>query len=84
MESAELAADIVVQALARPAGPERERVLRHYPLALKARYGADYRLAGWFVKLINHPQIMRAAARHAMPRPRQDHASSSNEGKARS
>jgi flavin-dependent dehydrogenase len=69
MESAELAADIVAQALARPAGPERERVLRHYPLELKARYGAYYRLGGWFVKLMDHPQVMRIAAKHVMPRP---------------
>jgi geranylgeranyl reductase family protein len=69
MESGELAAEIVVQALARPAGPERERVLRHYPIELKARYGGYYRLGGWFVKLIGHPQIMRVATRHGMPHP---------------
>jgi geranylgeranyl reductase family protein len=69
MESGELAAEIVVQALARPAGPERERVLRHYPIELRARYGGYYRLGGWFVKLIGHPQIMRVATRHGMPHP---------------
>ena len=69
MESGELAAEIAVQALARPAGPERERVLRHYPVELKARYGGYYRLGGWFVKLIGHPQVMRVATRHGMPHP---------------
>jgi menaquinone-9 beta-reductase len=69
MESGELAAEIAVQALHRPAGPERERALRAYPLELKARYGGYYRLGGWFVKLIGHPQMMKVATRHGMPHP---------------
>jgi menaquinone-9 beta-reductase len=69
MESGELAAEIVVQALARSAGPERERALAHYPAALKSRYGGYYRLGGWFVKIIGHPQLMQFAARHGMPHP---------------
>jgi flavin-dependent dehydrogenase len=69
MESGELAAEIVAQALARPAGPERERALRHYPVELKARYGGYYRLGGWFVKLIGNPEIMKIATRHGMPHP---------------
>ncbi|PZM94578.1 MAG: FAD-dependent oxidoreductase [Actinobacteria bacterium] len=69
MESGELAAEIAVQALARPAGPERERALRHYPNELKIRYGGYYRLGGIFVKLIGHPQIMRIATRHGLPHP---------------
>ncbi|GAA5177470.1 geranylgeranyl reductase family protein [Rugosimonospora acidiphila] len=69
MESGTLAAEIAVHALARPAGPERERVLRHYPIELKARYGGYYRLGGWFVKLIGNPQVMKIATRHGMPHP---------------
>jgi len=69
MESAELAAEFAVQALHRPAGPERERVLQGYPLELKARYGGYYRLGHWFVKLIGHPQLMRFGTRHGLPRP---------------
>ena len=46
MESGELAAEVAVQALARPAGAERERALRRYPTELKARYGGYYRLGG--------------------------------------
>jgi geranylgeranyl reductase family protein len=69
MESGELAAEIVVQALARPAGPERERVLQQYPAELKARYGGYYRLGGWFVKLIGNPQVMKVATKHGMPHP---------------
>jgi geranylgeranyl reductase family protein len=69
MESGELAADVIVQALARPAGPERERAMRSYPTELKARYGGYYRLGGWFVKLIGNPQIMRVATRRGLPHP---------------
>jgi flavin-dependent dehydrogenase len=69
MESGELAAEIAVQALARSAGPDRERALRQYPLELKARYGGYYRLGGWFVKLIGNPHIMRVATRHGLPHP---------------
>ncbi|HEY8534094.1 MAG TPA: geranylgeranyl reductase family protein [Micromonospora sp.] len=69
MESGELAAEVAVQALALPAGPARERALRFYPNELKNRYGGYYRLGGIFVKLIGHPQVMRIATRHGLPRP---------------
>ncbi len=69
MESGELAAEIIVQALARPQGAARELALAAYPAALRARYGGYYRLGGWFVKLIGHPQLMRFATQHGMPHP---------------
>ncbi|WP_431944451.1 geranylgeranyl reductase family protein [Micromonospora marina] len=69
MESGEMAAEVVVQALARPAGAERERVLMAYPQELKARFGGYYRLGGVFVKLIGRPEIMRMATKHGMPHP---------------
>ncbi|GIJ26531.1 drug:proton antiporter [Micromonospora qiuiae] len=69
MESGELAAEIAVQALARPAGAERERALMAYPQELKTRFGGYYRLGGIFVKLIGRPEIMRVATKHGMPHP---------------
>jgi geranylgeranyl reductase family protein len=69
MESGELAAEIAVQALARPAGAERERALSAYPTELKARFGGYYRLGGIFVKLIGRPEIMRLATKHGLPQP---------------
>jgi geranylgeranyl reductase family protein len=69
MESGELAAEVAVQALARPAGPERERALRAYSSELSLRFGGYYRLGGVFVKLIGNPQIMRIATKHGMPHP---------------
>ena len=55
MESGKFAAEAVVQALARPAGPGRERALAGYPAAMAAEWGAYYRLGGVFVKLIGNP-----------------------------
>ncbi|WP_431880059.1 geranylgeranyl reductase family protein [Micromonospora marina] len=69
MESGEMAAEVVVQALARPAGAERERALMAYPQELKVRFGGYYRLGGVFVKLIGRPEIMRMATKHGMPHP---------------
>ena len=69
MESGELAAEVAVQALARPAGADRERALRAYPDELSVRFGGYYRLGGVFVKLIGNPQIMRIATKHGMPHP---------------
>ncbi|MEH1099090.1 geranylgeranyl reductase family protein [Micromonospora sp. CPCC 205561] len=69
MESGELAAEVAVQALARPAGADRERALAAYPAELKARFGGYYRLGGIFVKLIGRPEIMRMATKHGMPHP---------------
>ncbi len=69
METAELAAGVVIQALARPAGTDRERALSAYPAAMKARYGGYYSLGRYFVRLIGHPQVMRLATRYGLPRP---------------
>ncbi|QKW11756.1 geranylgeranyl reductase family protein [Verrucosispora sp. NA02020] len=69
MESGELAAEVAVQALARPVGAERERALMAYPQELKTRFGGYYRLGGVFVKLIGRPEIMRVATKHGMPHP---------------
>jgi flavin-dependent dehydrogenase len=69
MESGEIAAEVAVQALARSAGPARERALQAYPQVLKDTYGGYYRLGGVFVKLIGNPAVMKAATRHGLPHP---------------
>ncbi len=69
MESGLLAAEVAVQALARPAGPARERALEAYPLQMKAVYGGYYTLGRIFVRLIGNPQVMAIATRHGLPRP---------------
>jgi flavin-dependent dehydrogenase len=69
MESGKFAAEAVVQALARPDGPNRERALAGYPRAMAAEWGGYYRLGGAFVKLIGHPEVMRICTRHGLPHP---------------
>jgi len=69
MESGEILARVIAQALARPARAETERVLRGYPQALREAYGGYYALGRVFVQLIGHPQLMRFATRHGMARP---------------
>jgi menaquinone-9 beta-reductase len=69
MESGEILARVIAQALARPTRAETERVLRGYPQALRQAYGGYYALGRTFVQLIGHPQLMRFATRHGMARP---------------
>ena len=68
MQSAALAAECAIQALARADGPARERALRHYPVALKQALGGYFRLGNAFSRLIGHPAVMRSATRHGMSR----------------
>ena len=69
MESGELAARSVVQALARPTAAGTERVLQSYPAALREAYGGYYTLGRTFVKAIGHPSFMKFATRHGIKRP---------------
>jgi menaquinone-9 beta-reductase len=69
MESGELAARSIVQALARPTAAGTERVLQSYPAALKDAYGGYYTLGRTFVKAIGHPSFMKFATRHGIKRP---------------
>lgn len=69
MESARLAAEVVVQALGRPDAASRARALDAYPLALKDAWGGYYTLGRVFVQLIGHPKVMELATRHGLPRP---------------
>ncbi len=69
MESGKFAAEAVVQALARPAGPQRDRAFAAYPARMADEWGAYYRLGGAFVKLIGNPKVMRACTRHGLPHP---------------
>jgi flavin-dependent dehydrogenase len=69
MESGKLAAEAVVQALARADGPSRERALQAYPVRMQQEWGAYYRLGAIFVKLIGNPKVMQACTRHGLPHP---------------
>jgi geranylgeranyl reductase family protein len=69
MESGEILARTIAQALARARRAETERVLAGYPHALVDAYGGYYAMGRVFVKLIGRPGLMRFATKHSMSRP---------------
>jgi geranylgeranyl reductase family protein len=69
MESGEILARTIAQALARARRTETERVLAGYPRALSDAYGGYYAAGRVFVKAIGRPGLMRFATKHAMSRP---------------
>ena len=69
MESGELAARTVVQALGRTTAAGTERALQGYPAALKDNYGGYYTLGRIFVGMIGNPSFMKFATKHGMKRP---------------
>ena len=69
MESGEILARTITQALARPRRTETERVLAGYPRALNDAYGGYYTLGRVFVKAIGRPGLMHFATKHGMSRP---------------
>jgi geranylgeranyl reductase family protein len=69
MESAQMAAEQVAQALSRPAGASRERALAGYADRVRAEYGGYYMLGKVFVDLIGYPPVMRFCTRHGLSRP---------------
>ena len=68
LESGEMAARTVLQALARPEGPHRERVLEGYAAALEAEYGGYFTLGRVFAKMIGNPTFMKQATKYGLPR----------------
>ncbi|GAA2743228.1 MULTISPECIES: geranylgeranyl reductase family protein [Kitasatospora] len=69
MESGQIAAGVVVQALARITDAGREKALARYPQVLKETYGGYYTLGRAFVKLIGNDKVMRIAAEHGLTHP---------------
>jgi menaquinone-9 beta-reductase len=69
LESGEIAARVIAQALARPTAASAERVLQAYPAILRDSYGGYYTLGRVFVDLIGKPWFMQQATRHGVKRP---------------
>jgi geranylgeranyl reductase family protein len=69
LESGELAAEVITQALNRTTPTARERALESYVTALDERYGGYYTLGRVFVQAIGNPHVMRLATRYGLPRP---------------
>ncbi|MFG1998816.1 geranylgeranyl reductase family protein [Spirillospora sp. NPDC048911] len=69
LESGHLAADIIVQALARRTPAQRERTLYEYPRILKDEHGGYFTLARVFVQAIGDPRVMKFLTAHGLPHP---------------
>jgi menaquinone-9 beta-reductase len=69
LESGDMAARVITQALARPTADSVERALQAYPRILRDSYGGYYTLGRVFVELIGQPSFMRFATRHGVKRP---------------
>ncbi|MEX2458606.1 MAG: geranylgeranyl reductase family protein [Actinomycetota bacterium] len=64
MESGELAADLLYEALVK----DRPAVAHLYPTVLRQRYGRYFKLGRGFVKAIGDPRVMRLATKYGLPR----------------
>ncbi|QTE29132.1 geranylgeranyl reductase family protein [Pengzhenrongella sicca] len=69
MQAGRTAADAIVQARARTSDAARERALETYPRLIRADLGGYYTLGRYFVKIIEHPHVMRICTRYGLPRP---------------
>ncbi|MBA9001417.1 geranylgeranyl reductase family protein [Thermomonospora cellulosilytica] len=69
LESGRLAAETIVQALARPTAGQRERTLHEYPRVLKEEHGGYFTLGRLFVRAIGDPRVMKFLTRHGLPHP---------------
>ena len=69
MQGARRAAEVIVQARSRTSAASRERTLATYPRVMAEDLGGYYTLGRVFVKLIEHPEVMRVCTRYGLPRP---------------
>jgi geranylgeranyl reductase family protein len=69
LESGEIAARVITQAMGRPTAASAERVLQAYPAILKDSYGGYYTLGRHFVDLIGKPWFMQFVTQHGVKRP---------------
>jgi len=66
MESGQLAAELVAEALVRG----RPAIAQTYPTVLRQRYAQYYSVGNGWLKLIGHPRFMDYAVKHGVPRRR--------------
>jgi geranylgeranyl reductase family protein len=64
MESGELAAELITDALTRG----RPAIAQLYPTLLRERYGRYFHVGRDFVKLIGNPTVMRLSVKYGIPR----------------
>ncbi len=69
LQAGRVAADAVVQAHARTTAAATEAALATYADRMRDDLGGFYTLGRYFVRLIEHPQVMRLCTRYGLPRP---------------
>ena len=69
LQAGRVAADAVVQAHSRTTATAAERALATYAQHMRDDLGGFYTLGRWFVRLIEHPEVMRVCTRYGLPRP---------------
>lgn len=69
LQAGRVAADAIAQGLARGTAAGRERAFATYERRMKDDLGGYYTLGRVFVRLIEHPEIMRVCTRYGLPRP---------------
>lgn len=68
LQAGRVAADAIAQARTRVTDDARERTLATYADRMRDDLGGYYTLGRWFVRLIEHPAVMRACVRYGLPR----------------
>jgi geranylgeranyl reductase family protein len=69
LQAGRVAADAITQARTRLTDGARERTLTTYADRMRADLGGYYTLGRWFVRLIEHPAVMRLCVKYGLPRP---------------
>ena len=69
LQAGRVAADAIAQGLARGTAAGRERAFATYQRRMKDDLGGYYTLGRLFVRIIEHPEIMRICTRYGLPRP---------------
>ena len=69
LQAGRVAADAIAQGLARGTAAGRERAFATYERRMKDDLGGYYTLGRVFVRLIEHPEVMRVCTRYGLPRP---------------
>ncbi|WP_146928078.1 geranylgeranyl reductase family protein [Cellulomonas xylanilytica] len=69
LQAGRVAADAISQGLARGTAAGRERAFATYERRMKDDLGGYYTLGRVFVRLIEHPEVMRVCTRYGLPRP---------------
>ncbi|MDM7854392.1 geranylgeranyl reductase family protein [Cellulomonas alba] len=69
LQAGRVASDAIAQGLARGTAAGRERAFATYQRRMKDDLGGYYTLGRLFVRLIEHPEVMRICTRYGLPRP---------------